>query len=188
MDSDVELSRQSNPYQAPAVPDATVKYPQMGIGVWCDGRNIVMHESAELPMVCIKSGEPAACSKGIKAVWTVSRGSFEIAYPVLTVPLAHKWRRVAVEFRNNLGVLFPVIGLPTFGIVCLINTLLNWSWESVEVWGATLSVVIFVLVGGWACIYGETLEHIRSEGQYHWLRGADKRFLKLLPKWNPKDE
>src|SRR5687768_15699954 len=80
-----------NAYASPTVPDPQDPLREAGIGAWRDGKSLVMHPAASLPMVCLKSGEPATHVIPLRVKW--SPQGFVIWIPTLELraPLCH-WR------------------------------------------------------------------------------------------------
>ena len=55
-----------------------------GVGVWRDGKYLVMHRDAKLPARCIYTNEPAVISRTQKLKW-----SYQVDYARRTMPLEY---------------------------------------------------------------------------------------------------
>ena len=176
-----------NPYAISPIQEMDTETNGKAVGVWRDTEYIVMHEDAELPQRCIRTGEPTTLYLKIWATWVVPPGTFRIAPPVLVVPLAQQWRIFAASCNQDLKGLAFIIALTAVVIAVCIEAIWDFPRGSVESWAAIAATLTFIAAASWTCITGEMLVRVRSEGKYHWLRGADRRFLEHLPQWVPFD-
>lgn len=176
-----------NPYQAPATADRSVIYSGTGVGVWRDGDKIVMHEEAQLPPICIKTGVPTTRRLVVWANWAVPKGTFRIAPPRIAIPLSQGWRIFAASCNKNPRGLAFVVFLPTVLVAMIFEQAWGLRFGALMHWGAMAGAVIFLVALGWVSIAGDLLECVRSEGQYHWLQGACEQFLNQLPQWQRHD-
>src|SRR4051812_11182214 len=58
-----------NPYESPAAAGGYFSDELEGVDVWRDGKNLVMHQRAQLPSFCIKTGQPAERFLPFKLRW-----------------------------------------------------------------------------------------------------------------------
>src|SRR5687768_3172248 len=65
----IEYAAEVNPYASPASVGGYELDFGRGGGVWRDGDRLVIHKDAELPRVCLITGEPARIGYPLEIVW-----------------------------------------------------------------------------------------------------------------------
>lgn len=172
-----------------------VGQPMMGAmvgGLWRKGNLLVMHKSAQLPDVCVKSGEPAVRRLKRNLQWYHPAINFTLLLALLLyiilvavlsqratiyIGLSEKWfqkRRLAII----LGWLFGLGGTAMFfGSFALVETV-DW-WGVITLLG--LAAFLFGLIYGQ---YGSRMVHPKKiDEQYIWLKGVHPSVLAKLPEW-----
>jgi hypothetical protein len=170
-----------NPYAAPAVTDPLQR---PGVGAWRDGPLLVMHKDAELPRVCIYTGERAAGAREWRVVWRSGNDVFTRG-KYLYLPLRRDhlrdfgWQRL----QSLIGMLLMAVMLIAMLSMPLLSALGDWIYLSVVPAILLLGVIGLVmwLAGYYSSRYPLTV--VRSSGDYLWLEGAHGKFLDQLPAW-----
>jgi hypothetical protein len=170
-----------NPYAAPECVDSL---PTDVFGAWRDGSMLVVHKQANLPRVCVVTGQPAAGARDQLLVWK-SPGEFLSRQTHLMVPLCRKDLE-RYKFARRLIVSSWMLGGAALGTLVLrLLVLTNDSLTQ-----STLSgVASLAAVGGFAAWMGylatnrEPLTVAMGRGDYVWLAGAHRGFLQRLPPW-----
>lgn len=161
----------SNPYAAPTAVDVVNQEPPPGVGMWCDGSSLVMHQRALFPARCLITGaytgkryrQIVVCKNGLAS--RTMTADFGLAPPEKR---RLWWRRLlamAVCFAPFvLLILIPYEQtrfIAFFGIMVICGPML---------------IVLDITVG-------RLLKFEKAERSYYWLRGAGKPFLDTLPQW-----
>jgi len=187
------FAEEVNPY---ASPREVGYYPQLAIGqpfagLWRQGDMLVMHTSAPLPDICVKSNEPAARRLKRSLSWhhpaiflllLISPLIYIIVALILRksatlyIPLTEEWFA-----RRRRRMLFAWVAALLSG--CLFFAGLAYLDEPSAVW-----VVIFaIVVGVSATFYGvlgcRLVYAHRITDQYVWVRGVHPGFLERLEAW-----
>jgi hypothetical protein len=179
MDQASSLPGDDNPYAPSAVVDPRLELAEAGVGVWRDGKLIVLHRQAMLPAICVKTGVPATdwleqTFNGHDHLFSFQTRRFNVRVPLSS-------RRHWMTTRLRWWLLSAGIAI-LFGIPALVLNVGNLP-EPVQV---------FTIFGGMGLatpllIYGEFLgdpvQARRFKGDYIWLSGADERFLVHPPPW-----
>jgi hypothetical protein len=167
-----------NPYAPSAIPEPLVRPTDLGIGVWRDGTEIVLHPLAELPRFCLVTGRPARYGYPVKIAWS---------YPVdyrwrtlrLYVPLAAEVHHLCQRQR------WTAIG--SFVAAAVVAGLVMYRHDLTGPAGIAVALLALALVGVAAFYfyvqYSQFLYFGSKEGVYFRLRGADPRFLDKLLEW-----
>lgn len=169
-----------NPYASPAGAGGYAPQLDCGVGVWRDGNRIVLHKDAELPRICLITGVAARFGYPLNVVW---RAGLELSPRKLSlyVPLCaaihrsyrtRRWLAVGGFLASLLWTYVAIYQHERFGNLVV-----------------ALSIGLTALVAGAAfftyCYYSQLLYYVASNGNYVWLKGADRRFLAKLPPWLP---
>jgi hypothetical protein len=171
-----------NPYAAPlgeAQPDWSLA---AGVGCWRHGSLLVVHEDAQLPPICVKTGKPAAAYHGAQIRW-----SHPLRWPrecfSLNVPLS---QRPLYFFRSGRPlVLAAAIASSTLTAAVLVLMVIAASRVPDDIRttaiavGAIVSITLFVCYAALA----QPLWLVRRRRNYYWLSGASRRFRDQLPPW-----
>ena len=165
-----------NPYASPAGIGGYEPDFGRGVGVWRDGNRLVIHKDAELPRVCLITGEPAQVGFPLEVVWRqgISTRRLRLLAPLSTaIHRSYRRRRWAA-----IGGFLASLGWLSFAI---------FLHEIVGQRVVSLSVGLTAFVAAAAfftyCYYSQLLYFVSAHGSYLWLKGADRRFLARLPPW-----
>ena len=184
-----------NPYQAPQAPGPSFAYAPaaMAGGIWRSGNILVMHKMAQLPDVCVKSGQPATGRLVRKLQWfppwiywtiLVALIVYAILAQVLSqratisIGLCDEWFK-----KRRMRILTAwLIGLAGVGVFFLSFFLLaaemNWA-------GWLILVGIAMFFGGF--IYGQYAARLvyphKIDELYIYLKGVHPSMLAMFPEW-----
>ncbi len=167
-----------NPYAPSAVVDPREELAEAGVGVWRDGGLLVMHRAAQLPAICLKTGQPATRWFPFQLAW--GRALFSISREKLHLRLPMSERRHYLAARHwvllglGLVLLLALVGFAPF---------LHWLADrdqAIFIFGIGSLMVTLVLTG---VSLGEPVQLRRARGDYLWLSGASEKFLAQLPAW-----
>jgi hypothetical protein len=167
-----------NPYAAPQAGDPR---DRLGVGVWRSGENVVMHVAAELPHVCVVTGERAVGAREWQVTWK-SPGDILSRRTNIYLPLR---RDLLNRYAGARG--WSRIGLGLMGAMILV--LMTTPWIAETDWVMVTAVAVAMLLGGtgvltWAIALAtidDPLKVVQSKGDYLWLAGAHPRLLATLP-------
>lgn len=167
-----------NPYESP---QSTDPRQQLGVGTWRGGELLVMHIAAELPRVCVVTGEQAAGAREWQVIWKPP-GSLFSRRTMIYLPL-----RRDLLYRFAYMRRMSLIGLGLMAAMLLLGFAMPMLPETD--WIMLLVVLIAMLMGLcgvllWLIPYAvieDPLRVVRSKGDYLWLAGANERFLVRLP-------
>jgi hypothetical protein len=173
MESDQHREAGLNPYESPAVADGRFSDELAGVGIWRDGKNLVMHQRAQLPRICIKTGQPAERFLPFKLRWYY--------------PIDWSTRKLRVEVPFCDAAYRASRRKRLIGTVILVCTI-------VFLVGSQLLLMInrpqglFMLLAscGFAAggmLRSPPLKFVRVRGEYLWFSGAGNGFLAKLPDW-----
>ena len=168
-----------NPYAPSAVTDPRENFLSAGVGVWRHGDQIVMHCDAQLPPICLITGQ-AAAGWFIKTLhWSPRPFMLWPRVLHLRVPLGprHYFRVTRLRWVL-LGLGIALLG----AIICLSPYLDEMPVipAVVVALGGGVGAVILLVIG---IHLGELVHVVRSDGNYLWLSGAGPAFLAKLPHW-----
>jgi len=183
-----------NPYAAPQ----EVGYaPAPGLGddpwagLWRQGNVLVMHRTARLPDVCVKSNQPATRRLMRKLSWhhPALALSVLIAVPLYLVLALVFTKRATIEIglteewfaRRRRRLLFTWI-IVLLAVVLFFGALLTMGPASGPAPGVALALSILLFLAG--IIYGNFACRMvwpqRITDQYIFLRGVSREFLDRL--------
>jgi hypothetical protein len=174
MSGDVENS--VNPY-APSVFPATFDATgELGVGVWRDGNLLVVHWQAELPQVCVKTGEVATAFMEM----TVKARNPDTRPPQFTLRVPVSQRAIRARIRwPRVGFAAALLG----GVGFLLSLFIPRDLLPIYVWPGIWAAVF----GGVGLIvasrYSQFLDIVRRDGEYFWFAGAGEAFLRNFPTW-----
>jgi hypothetical protein len=188
-----------NPYAAPQRawehPAQAAPQPLHPLaGLWRQGNLLVMHKSAPLPDICVKSNQPATRRLQRKLQWhhPAVALSILIAVPVYVIlalvlmkratimlPLSDEW----YERRKRRLIFAWGSGLLCLGLI-VVGFVLGVQVDN----GGYLLLSLMGFVGGIAAlIYGQyacaMVRPTRITDQYVWLKGVHPDFLQRLEAW-----
>ncbi len=167
-----------NPYAPSAVLDPREELAAAGVGVWRDGRLVVLHRDAPLPAICFKTGRPATHWFTYYLAWNRHFFSSHVEQLRLRVPLC-RWRHNLTRLRwILLGLGLAVLALLAWWAPNL--HLLPDPYQALVVFGLGSLMVTLILTG---VALGEPVQLRRYRGNYLWLSGAGEKFLVHLPAW-----
>jgi hypothetical protein len=186
---------QVNPYAAPQMPQPYEVKPAPGYqgGVWRRGRVLIMHQRAQLPPICVKSGAPAAtwlkrdlswhhplCYLGllgglipfvILALVMTKRATVHVGLTEEWAARRKKW--LMIGWGVGLSGLAIFIG----GFVLIAN----------EVNVGAIGIPLGLVVGLGGAIAGSIGASIvtpkKIDANYVWLNGVHPDVLNMFPEW-----
>lgn len=189
---------QMNPYAAPQTmvyqQAVAVGAPTKHPGLWRQGNVLVMHKSAPLPEICVKSNQPAARRILRKLQWhhplialTILAGL--LVYLILALVLTKRasiYIYLTEEWyhRRQRRMIFACLaGLAALGL-CVAGVALAINYND----GTYVGVLVLgVVIGIVALIYGQyatgMVRPIRITDEYVWLKGVHPDFLNRLEVW-----
>lgn len=168
-----------NPYAASAVAepyDRREYGAPSEVGLWRDGQLVVMHVDARWPAICIKTGEPAVGSHGLRITRMVPGSWWRSEQIYITVRLGPRWHWLVTRFRWAAYA----VGAALLPGLLLFSNLQPHTFPLELLTCATLGTVMAFVIGG---SLGDTVVLKRSRGSYLWLSGAREPFLAQLPPW-----
>jgi len=174
-------AQEVNPYSA----SAAVGGPQLpGVGAWRDGQLLVMHKDAELPHVCIYTGQKAVGAREFRMIWRRS-GDLFTRGKYIYLPLCREHLNAFARQR-----LQSLIGLACAGIAILAAIAVGpLASLTDQVFICVLPPALFMGFVGvilWIVAFQETkrpLKAVHADGDYIWLEGVCSEFLRHLPEW-----
>ena len=168
-------------------------YGPMAGGLWRKGGVLVMHKSAQLPDVCVKSGEPSVGRLKRNLQWfhpaiyltlLVAILLYAILVAVLSkratiyIGLSEKW------FKKRRQALIIGWVSALIGVLLFVGSFVLAAQEA-PLWGLVMLVGIFVFLA--AIIYGSYAARMvtaqKIDDQYVWLKGVHPDVLAKLPEW-----
>jgi hypothetical protein len=184
-----------NPYQAPQAPGPSFAYAPAAMtgGIWRSGNLLVMHKMAQLPDVCVKSGEKATRRLTRKLQWwppwinwtlLVAVIVYAILVQVLSqratisIGLSEEWFK-----RRRMRMLVAwLIGLGGVAVFFLSFVLLA---QQINEAGWLILVGVAIFFG--ALIYGQYATRLvhpaKIDEMYIYLKGVHPSVLAMFPEW-----
>ena len=167
-----------NPYAAP-LGEAQADWSLVaGVGCWRHGSLLVVHEDAQLPPICVKTGRPAAGYRPTRVRWSHPlRWPWE--YVGFQVPLS-EWSLFSFG-RGRPLVLVAAVAV-TASLIALATLDLPIPVDArilLLLIGGAISLTLFASYAALA----QPLWFVRRRRKYYWLSGANRRFLEKLPPW-----
>lgn len=187
-----------NPYAPPLLPAEEVSYEWPSGGVFRDGPLMIMHHTAGLPMVCLKTDKRADAIESVELRVVLSsdrsvspsRWSFWWQNPVhrLNLPLSSEWLDLRRRWLRR-GKVVALIGLAVlvggFGSLLAMRwTLLTpfqhqWLLMATAITGGVLAAVGVLIRDVWKPV----LQLHYVAGGYFWLSGVCQSYVQTLPSW-----
>lgn len=186
---------QFNPYAAPTMPQPMMApTPNYQGGVWRKGSILIMHQRAQLPQICVKSGLPANTWLKRNMSWhhplcylALLGGliPFVVIALILTkratvhIGLTNEW---AARRKRWLTIGWT---LALIGLVFLIGGIAIAANEVSEmgILGVPLGLVV-MLTGGIAGGMGSALVSPKKiTDEYVWMKGVHPDVLNMFPEW-----
>jgi hypothetical protein len=167
--------------------------PQMEGGIWRHGELLVMHKMAQLPDVCVKSGEPTKTRLKRNLQWfnpliylalLVNVLVFAVLASILAkratiyIGLSEYWLK---RRRNAIlaGWLIGLAGTATFiGSFVALAAEIDWWWALM-----LLSIVLMIFGLCWGQYRGRMVHPHKIDEQYVWLKGVHPNVLAMFPAW-----
>lgn len=189
-----EQPQQFNPYASPQVAQPyEVKPANYQGGIWRQGNVLVMHQRAQLPPICVKSGAPSTTWLKRDLSWhhplaylglLAGLIPFVIIALIMTkratihIGLSEQWvaRRkqwMLIGWGVGLSGLAMIVG----GIVLMANEM-EWG-------GLGMPLGFFVGLGGLiAGNFGAAMVTPKKiDDNYVWLKGVHRDVLNMFPEW-----
>jgi hypothetical protein len=172
----VRLTSVADPLDPYAAPPGLNEYKtdrDPGVGVWRDGKSVVMHYQAALPPRCIVTNDPTETFGKQSITWAHLndlRGKTVRLNYGLSSAIYHRRRRTVIAaFVASVVALGPALLL-----------LEDEFWMTAMVLLALVSFVIALRIAWKAAC---PLTYVSSQQNYVWLAGASPAFLDSLPNW-----
>lgn len=169
-----------NPYAAP-LGEAQADWSLVaGVGCWRHGSLLVVHEDAQLPPICVKTGKPATGYRPTKIYWSHPlRWPWEFVQ--FQVPLS-AWSLYSFGRGRSIGLWVAIIltGVDVGALVVL--GFLGRITEDTLLAAACGGILGLCLLAGWLAL-AQPLHFVRRRGKYYWVSGARRPFLEQLPTW-----
>jgi len=164
---------ETNPYASPAGAGGYDPDQDRGVGVWSDGKLLVIHLQATLPPICIDSGQPATRWLPFDLSWYYpidwSHRHLKLNLPLCEVSF-RRWRPKPWSAAVFLvPLLVWAITVPFFGQD--VGFLLGVAFCCFLLWAAV------------QVLWRKGLRFERVRSGYLWLAGASPEFLRQLPPW-----
>jgi hypothetical protein len=166
-----------NPYAPPRADPAPDFEPVLGVGAWRHGTLVVLHEEAQLPPLCVKSGVSAPYG-----LWPI-RWTHPLRWPAehLEVMVALSPR---AEFWHTGGrVVALTLALVAASITLAAAAAGLWLAREEAIAPAMLGCVAAIVLFAWWHSLAQPLWLVKRRRKYYWLSGAHKKFLAQLPHW-----
>jgi hypothetical protein len=186
-------AQQFNPYAAPTMPQPMMPPANYQGGVWRKGNLLVMHQRAQLPQICVKSGMPATTWLKRDMSWfhplcylALLGGLIPLVIVALIVTkkatvhvgLCEEW---AARRKRWLWISWSIA---LFGIALIIGGIVAGANE-IEIGFIGLPIGIVVLLIG--AIIGSMGSRIvvpkKITDEYVWLKGVHPDVLNMFPEW-----
>jgi hypothetical protein len=167
-----------NPYASPQIDGYNLQSQE--VGVWQDGELIVMHVSATLPPICVKTGKPAEHYSDITIRWVQNFLPWNLT---IKVPLT--W----AAFRAAIAVPVAAFLAALVFTAALVGAAASFGDESILLMLLVVVLAVATIVMGIRALnaLGNLLRVHRTDGKYLWLSGAGPLFLRQLPEWEKRD-
>lgn len=187
-------SNEVNPYAAPSAASHPIGAPATSVGIWREGKTLVMHKQASLPDVCIKSNET---TDGYRLKRKLSWHHPLIASTILISPLIYvilavvlskratitigltdTWRKKRIQRIMTAwsGVLMGLIG----GIAGLAMINPNGN-SSLGGWLALGGLLMIIVMGIYGIVAARLISPKKIDAQYIYIKGAHPEFLARFP-------
>jgi hypothetical protein len=185
--------QQFNPYAAPTMPQPMQHVPNYQGGVWRKGNVLVMHQRAQLPQICVKSGMPATTWLKRDMSWfhpacylALLGGLIPLLIVALIVTkkatvhvgLSEEW---AARRKRWLTIGWCTAGL---GLAMLIGGIVLAANDiEMGIIGVPLGIVV-MLGGGIAGSIGSRIVTPKKiTDEYVWMKGVHPDVLNMFPEW-----
>lgn len=182
---------QRNPYAPPQVFGEQATIPPSADGLWRQGKYLVMHRSATLPALCVKSGEPAMGRLPRKlqwhhpAIYALLLCNL-IIYAIVAMILQKKATIDIGLSEYWLGVRRRAIWigwLSALGGIGAIVAGISLERFAAGPWIA-LTGLVSLLFGIFYGVFRARLVYAHKiDDQYIWLAGVHSSYLDQLPPW-----
>jgi hypothetical protein len=165
-----------NPYASPAGAGGYDPERDRGVGVWSDGKLLVMHPQATLPPICIATGQPATRWLAYDLAWY---------YPIdwshrhlkFNVPLCEaSYRRWKPKVWTTVLILLPLLACVVGAFFFNAGSLCGLAFAGFMIWALIQA------------FFGKRLRFERVRAGYLWITGASPEFLRQLPPWTVRTE
>lgn len=172
-----------DPYAAPPSADEYRPPLDPGVGLWRDGKYLVMHLDAEFPPRCLATNEPGTIRRNQSVNWCYpidwSTRNLKIEY---SISPAEQQR---IGRARRLSLIIAGVSLLCFisltGISSDYLEMIGFErWKGLMYCGLGAAIL-----GGVAQAWraGKHLEFVRARKSYLWFTGPKEPFLNSLPVW-----
>lgn len=184
---------QFNPYAAPTMPQPMQAAGNYQGGVWRKGNVLVLHQRAQLPQICVKSGTPATTWLKRDLSW-----HHPLCYLALLgglIPFVVIALIVTKKATVHVGLCeewaarrkrWLTIGWSTalLGVALLIGGIVLAANEfQMGIIGVPIGIVV-MLIGGIAGSIGSRIVTPKKiTDEYVWMKGVHPDVLNLFPEW-----
>ncbi len=166
-----------NPYAAPSGAAEYQLPTDPGVGVWRDGKAIVVHVDAKFPPRCLKTNDPSELEHTQKITWSYMFDWWQRRNYFSYALASYLWKRN--RLIRQIGIILMVLGLLLF-IGSFLLARVDADYGTVAFF---ISLVSFVI--GWNTVtrWGNYLKFVKANKSYLWLKGAGRPFIESLPQW-----
>lgn len=183
-----------NPYAAPlesaGIPPILQQSP---LGIWREGKLLVMHKQSILPAVCVKSNEPATGRLVRKLTWHHPLVYLVILFNLIIYAIV----AIAISKRATIQIGLSetwfakrrraiIIGwtVALTGVALLFAGLISDSMNSsLPMVGVALSIPT-ILLGALYGAFGARMVYAKKiDDNFVWLGGVHQDYLAKLPEW-----
>lgn len=181
-----------NPY-APPLDSGGMPPQQSPIGIWRQGKLLVMHKQAILPSACVKSNEPATGRLIRKLTWHSPLVYLVILFNLIIYAIVAMAvsKRAKIEIglsetwfaKRRRAIIFGWTGVIT-GFVFLFGGLMSdLGTSSIAVAGIALSMPIMLLGALYGALGARMVYAKKIDDNFVWLGGVHQDYLAKLPEW-----
>lgn len=171
-----------DPYAAPPSADEYRPPSDPGVGLWREGKYLVMHLNSGFPLRCLATNEPTDIRRTQTISWCYpidwNTRSLKVEYFISPTELARR-KRV-----RRIGLL--VAGVVFLAAVALWQIPAGATFLQFERWGPLAYIGLAVAFFGGAVKAwqpGVQLQFVRARKSYLWFSGPGAAFLDSLPIW-----
>jgi hypothetical protein len=160
-----------NPYASPREVSQLVSPP---VGVWQDGKLLVVHSESAFPPFCIRTNEPSQRGFRCNLKWSypIDLWYRHVRFDVgLCESCIRRYRKIRVAGWGMVGAAVILFGLAALGID--IGVGLSF--------GGILLLATGIHLAGRP---GVVLKIERAQVPYYWIRGAHPDFVARFPAWS----
>ena len=179
----VRLTSIADPLDPYAAPPGVNEYKtdrDPGVGMWREGKWLVMHREATFPPRCIFTNEPTETFGKQSITWAhlndLRGQTVKLHYGLTTA------KRSRLRWTLTIAIVVDVVAFAS----ALLLVGLSEQLELGRHWIGPVGLILAGIIGGTLKVAWNTvnpLNYVRSKRSYVWLSGAGASFLDSLPAW-----